>query len=589
MCSSFRDTVKLNCWDPAAINDAAAHIGIRFETRRSRRQKILEMLRSSSLRAASALTSRRALSARAMSSLASFATVDPDFSGANPTDGFNLVNGKWTKTAKTETIVDPLNGEAFMTMPLTQKDELAPFVESMTSCPKHGLHNPLKNVERYVMYGEVSAKAGAMLREEKVADYFAKLVQRTSPKSYFQAHNEVRVTGKFLENFSGDQVRFLARSFGVPGDHQGQTSNGHRWPYGPVALITPFNFPIEIPVLQMMGALYMGNKVLLKVDSKVSIVMQETLRMLHECGMPMTDVDFINSDGAVMNDLLMQVKPRNTLFTGSQAVAEKLAKDLSGRIKLEDAGFDWKVLGPDVRDFDYVAWTSDQDAYACSGQKCSAQSVLFMHKNWVKAGLEKKLVELAARRKLSDLTIGPVLTVSTKRMLDHAAALLKIPGARVAFGAEELEKHTIPEKYGAVKPTAIFVPLKEFIKPENFELVTTEIFGPFQVLTEYDDNELPDVLDALERMNAHLTAAVVSNDQDFTNEVLSATVNGTTYSGIRARTTGAPQNHWFGPAGDPCAGGIGTPEAIKLVWSCHREIINDVGPVPANWTIPEAT
>ena len=79
-----------------------------------------------------------------------------------------------------------------------------------------------------------------------------------------------------------------------------------------------------------------------------------------------------------------------------------------------------------------------QDAYACSGQKCSAQSVLFMHKNWAKAGLEKKLVELASRRKLSDLTIGPVLTVTTKRMLEHVDALLKIPGARVAFGAEEL-------------------------------------------------------------------------------------------------------------------------------------------------------
>lgn len=178
------------------------------------------------------------------------------------------MNGKWTKTAKTETILDPLNGEAFMTMPLTQKDELAPFVESMTSCPKHGLHNPLKNVERYVMYGEICAKAGALFREDKVADYFARLVQRTSPKSYFQARNEVKVTGKFLENFSGDQVRFLARSFGVPGDHQGQASHGYRWPYGPVALITPFNFPIEIPVLQMMGALFMGNKVLLKVDSR---------------------------------------------------------------------------------------------------------------------------------------------------------------------------------------------------------------------------------------------------------------------------------------------------------------------------------
>ena len=48
----------------------------------------------------------------------------------------------------------------------------------------------------------------------------------------------------------------------------GQTSNGLRWPYGPVAVITPFNFPLEIPALQLMGALYMGNKPLLHVDQK---------------------------------------------------------------------------------------------------------------------------------------------------------------------------------------------------------------------------------------------------------------------------------------------------------------------------------
>ena len=41
---------------------------------------------------------------------------------------------------------------------------------------------------------------------------------------------------------------------------------------------------------------------------------------------------------------------------------------------MEDAGFDWKILGPDVTDFDYVAWQCDQDAYAATGQKCSAQS-----------------------------------------------------------------------------------------------------------------------------------------------------------------------------------------------------------------------
>lgn len=59
--------------------------------------------------------------------------------------------------------------------------------------------------------------------------------------------------------------------------------------------------------------------------------------------------------------------------------------------------------------------------------------------------------------------------------------LLKIPGSKVLFGGEPLENHSIPEIYGAFKPTAVFVPLSEILKSGNFELMTREIFGPFQV------------------------------------------------------------------------------------------------------------
>jgi hypothetical protein len=85
------------------------------------------------------------------------------------------------------------------------------------------------------------------------------------------------------------------------------------------------------------------------------------------------------------------------------------------------------------------------------------------------------------------------------------------------------------------------------------------LFGPFQIITTYNDSEIDLVLEALERMEHHLTAGVVSNDPIFLQKILGNTVNGTTYAGLRARTTGAPQNHWFGPAGDPRGAGIGTP------------------------------
>jgi 1-pyrroline-5-carboxylate dehydrogenase len=105
----------------------------------------------------------------------------------------------------------------------------------------------------------------------------------------------------------------MARGFSVSGDHLGQTSHGLRWPFGPVGLITPFNFPLEIPVL------YMGNKPLLHVDHRVCIVIEQYVRLLHECGMPKTDVDMLHGPGTTMGHVLHEAKPRSTLFTGARA------------------------------------------------------------------------------------------------------------------------------------------------------------------------------------------------------------------------------------------------------------------------------
>jgi 1-pyrroline-5-carboxylate dehydrogenase len=319
----------------------------------------------------------------------------------------------------------------------------------------------------------------------------------------------------------------------------------------------------------------MGNKVLMKVDSRVSLCIQEFLRLLHACGLPHHDVILVHTNGPNMEYLLKEVDPRMTLFTGSSVVAERLTKVLHGRIKIEDAGFDWKILGPDVSDVDHVAHTSDQDAYAISGQKCSAQSLIFAHKNWVNAKFFDKIKHLAEQRSLKNHTISPVMTWNNKRIQEHVDKLLKVHGAQLLFGGEPVtEQHTIPEIYGSFKPTAVFIPLSEFDK--HFELVTTEVFGPVQIVTEYNDGDLEHIFSIMDRLGNYLTAGVVSNDPKFLNKVLGHSVNGVTYSGIRARTTGAPQNHWFGPCGDPRAGGIGTKEAIQLVWSSQREIITDV-------------
>lgn len=519
-----------------------------------------------------------------------WATINPyKVCGKAPAQLYNLLNGEWVLPKKSIPIIDPLNGEEFIMMPNTSKEELEPFVKSLNSCPKSGLHNIYKNPERYLMYGNVTQRMASEFRKPEVEDFFIRLIQRVCPKHYEQAKGEVKVVRTFFDNFCGDNVRFLARGFFNPGDHLGQRSNGYRWPYGPVSIISPFNFPLEIPVLQLMGALYMGNKVTLKAASNTTAVMEQFLRFMHYCGAPMTDVDYLNCGGGTAGEFNKRAKPRVLQFTGSSGVAETLTHLVDGKIKIEDAGFDWKILGPDVGNVEYTAWQCDQDAYGSNGQKCSAQSILFMHENWSKTALVQHLEKRAMMRNLEDLSVAPVLSHSTKEMLDHANALASLPGAKVLFGCKELSKHTIPSVYGAIVPSAVYVPIEEIAKPENFELATTEIFGPFQVITDYKDSQVDLILELLERMHAHLTAAVVTNDPVFAQRIVGNTVNGTTYVGSRARTTGAPQNHWFGPAGDPRGAGIGSPEAIKLVWSCHREVIEDYGPVPEGWEAAKPT
>jgi len=122
----------------------------------------------------------------------------------------------------------------------------------------------------------------------------------------------------------------------------------------------------------MMGALLMGNRPTVKIDSKVSIVIEQFIRMcIAECELPSTDVDLLHASGPVTQTFVEGAQPRTLLFTGSSRISEQLAVVTKGKMRTEDAGFDWKVLGPDGprdgTDTEYVAWQCDQDAYACSG------------------------------------------------------------------------------------------------------------------------------------------------------------------------------------------------------------------------------
>lgn len=131
----------------------------------------------------------------------------------------------------------------------------------------------------------------------------------------------------------------------------------------------------------------------------------------------------------------------------------------------------------------------------------------------------------------------------------------------------------MPENYGLFQPTALLIPLKQLLDPRHWPLLNREVFGPIQIVAFYEDQDIDQVINYLNGHENHLTAGIVSNDVLFINRILRNTVNGVTYVGKKAKTTGAPQNYWFGPSNDPRASGIATMESVLGLWTCHREIV----------------
>ena len=104
-----------------------------------------------------------------MSRVPEFATVDPfdGMTAANPGILQNLVGGQWVNgDGGYYDLIDPMNGEVFVREPTTS--DLTPYLDGLKSCPKSGMHNPIKNPDRYVYLGQVCARAAALLAQPDV-------------------------------------------------------------------------------------------------------------------------------------------------------------------------------------------------------------------------------------------------------------------------------------------------------------------------------------------------------------------------------------------------------------------------------------
>ena len=310
-----------------------------------------------------------------------------------------------------------------------------------------------------------------------------------------------REEGKTLKEGIGETGRAIQILRYVAGEVQ-QPSGEHypsmspttllytvREPIGPVAIITPWNFPIAIPAWKIAPAIGFGNTVVFKPASLTPLSAVRLVEALHEAGLPAGVVNLVTGGAAKAgNSLVRDHRITAISFTGSEQVGKQLKKivaDGNTKLQLEMGGKNPAiVLAYEIL---YQAITHLITGALCTtGQKCTATSGALVDRR-IADELTSKLAERIKGLKVGDplaneTQVGPVIDQGAQDRIVGDIERGKSEGATVLAGGGRLEDNGRGNGY-FVAPT-----LFGNVDPSSY-LGQEELFGPVLGVTQVDGYE----------------------------------------------------------------------------------------------------
>jgi aldehyde dehydrogenase (NAD+) len=148
-------------------------------------------------------------------------------------------------------------------------------------------------------------------------------------------------------------------------------------PLGVVACVTPWNFPVAIPVWKIAPALVAGNTVVFKPASLTPATAVRIVEIFEEAGIPPGVLNLVLGSGSEAGDEIINHKAvRAVSFTGSNQVGIRLYEEVSRRgakVQCEMGGKNPVVIMEDA-DMDLAVESTAQGAFGSTGQRCTATS-----------------------------------------------------------------------------------------------------------------------------------------------------------------------------------------------------------------------
>lgn len=266
----------------------------------------------------------------------------------------------------------------------------------------------------------------------------AQAIAREVGKPIGEARGEVGRCVAILRYYAGECVREVGSV--VPALTAGSLQFSLRQPVGPCVLITPWNFPMAIPLWKAAPALAYGNTVVLKPSELSPYCAQLLAETAHAAELPAGVFNVLQGTGAGVGAALLEGGGAKALsFTGSQKVGMMLAEAAArANIKFqgEMGGKNVAIVAHDAN-LDQAAALIAGGAFRFAGQKCTATSRVVVDRR-VAAELIGKLREQIAKLPLAPVTdaacaIGPLISAASRdkvvgKMGPNAPALPDLPG-----------------------------------------------------------------------------------------------------------------------------------------------------------------
>ncbi|MFQ5695879.1 MAG: aldehyde dehydrogenase family protein, partial [Terriglobia bacterium] len=362
--------------------------------------------------------------------------------------------------------------------PLSSREEMREAIAAAKNALPAWRETPAPVRGKHVM------RAAQLMDEHK--DELARLLSREEGKTVKEATGEILRTLNIIEYNAGEATRLTGET--LPSQLPNNFAYTVRQPLGVVGLITPWNFPVAVPVWKIAPALVCGNTVVWKPSELTPFTSRKVTEIFAEAGLPAGVLNMVNGAGEEVGDeLLGHPAVRAISFTGSSEVGALVyAKAAKQRKKVQcEMGGKNPVVVLEDADLELAATSTAMGAFGSTGQRCTATSRVIVHEA-VADKFVALLLERAKKMKVGDgadetTTFGPSVDeaqfnkVQEYLGIGKKEAKLLLGGERCRGGAYDKGYFTPPTVFDHVKPDAriaqeeIFGPVISVIRVKDFD------------------------------------------------------------------------------------------------------------------------